>query len=89
MGGSFGEGADDPVDHRHAYILQDASDGAALRRLREALPGPEHGVYRADLSLFADQAIIEVVRFGDAGITAHGMGATIAEAADACREALG
>jgi hypothetical protein len=60
--------------------LQDLMDGAALRRLREALP---------DMTLTA-----EYVAEWHLTVSLHGQplwqgyGATIAEAADKCREAL-
>jgi len=58
---------------------QDALDGAALRRLREA-----SGAWRVDTYVYQTGSVVVRVP----GVSAAG-GATIAEAADRCREALG
>jgi hypothetical protein len=68
-------------------ISQDALDGAALRRLREAWR-PEFGYW----DLYIDHTgvpHIAVTKPNDYEPTEWYFGATIAEAADKCREALG
>jgi hypothetical protein len=70
---------------------QDHRDGEALRRLREALPaeatiGIEWKLLRFETHGHGE----ETASFIEVGTErAAGTGATIAEAADACREALG
>jgi len=68
-------------------IDQDAADGAALRRLREALPeGTYASVVMGDPGYRQPYGILLEMR---GRYTASWYGAdTIAEAADACREAL-
>lgn len=65
-------------------LAQDIADGAALRRLREALP--RKSVCRVWLSPTSD-ALVVVLRAVSGSEMANGTG-TIAEAADACREGL-
>lgn len=79
---------------------QDIKDGAALRRLREALPddgvGFEMGAWvrREDDPQFpgwgfrVDAEWWTDTEDGSRFHSAHGRGSTIAEAADKCREAL-
>lgn len=68
------------------FAEQDARDGEALRRLREALPT---GTFLS--ASFPDECrwlveVLDGVHMGD--LVQRGDGATIAEAADACRAAL-
>jgi hypothetical protein len=74
-------------------LVQDARDGAALRRLREALPVSvgQHAYIDAIWNGRPDASFVVVVRtYGDdrRSIDITRKGTTIAEAADACREAL-
>lgn len=68
---------------------QDLRDGAALRRLREACPVGERWfeVFGPHPESGHFQVVVETVgQYDTPGVLANG--ATIAEAADACREAL-
>ena len=72
---------------------QDQLDGCALRRLREALPVSvgQHAYIDAIWNGRPDASFVVVVRtYGDdrRSIDITRKGTTIAEAADACREAL-
>ena len=69
------------VDAKEGEAYQDRLDGAALRRLREALP---------DWHVKVDAAAgyVEVKVLLHSQVMAQFWGATIAEAADKCREAL-
>ena len=64
--------------HTTIYNVQDALDGAALRRLREAT-----GKRKVEVSIFETSIVVVRVPY----VHAAG-GDTIAEAADECREAL-
>ena len=73
------------------YTVQDALDGAALRRLREALPYRIEASWRHDSAgrwedhwwMRVDYEVKDGLDYVDSD------GATIAAAADKCREALG
>lgn len=65
-------------------MQQDERDGAALRRLREALPEEEH---RINIDPTSDWVTVRVCGPDDESL-AVSIQATIAEAADKCREAL-
>lgn len=78
----------DAADGGNAYFLrgqaaQDLRDGEALRRLREALPED----CRLDVMWTSGGQV--VVTGSGPGVDQCNTGATIAEAADKCREALG
>jgi hypothetical protein len=92
---------DDP-DRTIYATVQDALDGAALRRLRVALPEAGEWDVKGDalsplVSVQVDWPVPADLPDGAYWWTEHGQrmdsvfgeGATIAEAADACREALG
>jgi hypothetical protein len=73
--------------------VQDEKDGAALRRLREALPSHRIlwvGIHSDETASETKGPLVWAVAHGylDEG-EIRGSGATIAEAADKCREALG
>lgn len=68
------------------HLAQDIEDGAALRRLREAL-GEEWGGPNVDGS-FGGGWRVQVWTGRGAGAVITEKRSTIAEAADACREAL-
>lgn len=70
--------------HADASVAQDALDGAALRRLRESLPVASH----VEVKSWVDDWIVAVLRVIDGEPAASSRAATIAEAADACREEL-
>lgn len=82
-------GHEDHAWHEHDCDYQDLLDGAALRRLREALPDG----YEATLSLgdhpYMHAVAIVVDNQDPTHLPDYWGGATIAEAADKCREALG
>jgi hypothetical protein len=70
-------------------FAQDRADGAALRRLREALPREGHVVVFS-MSELLDRPWGAQAYIGDEIPAQYkGVGRTIAEAADKCREALG
>jgi hypothetical protein len=74
-----------------ADLFRDFRDGAALRRLREALPvaSGKHAYVDAIWNGRPDASFVVVANvYGDAPKGWRGNGATIAEAADKCREAL-
>ena len=65
---------------------QDMRDGAALRRLREAV---RFGITPdIDISIGPEVGVNIMVDYGMIGDRHFGRGSTIAEAADKCREAL-
>lgn len=72
------------LDELYDGAKQDLLDGAALSRLREALRADEGGYFLVDVPSHHGPFTIEV----HGGTTWQVSGATIAEAADACREAL-
>ena len=77
-----------------AYEDQDRADGEALRRLREALPerwGFTVSDYPGKTYLKDGQPAIQAMAWPDLDMPIPNVerrGATIAEAADACRKAL-
>lgn len=75
------------VDESHVY--QDRLDGAALRRLREALPEGMIIDIHLGAHPYKSPVAILVTREPYATTSQYWGGDTIAEAADKCREALG
>ena len=74
-------------DGGNAYMVrgkaaQDLRDGAALRRLREALPRAVRVQVVFDPARYSDQVVVSTPDY-------VALGQTLAEAADKCREALG
>lgn len=65
--------------------VQDWRDGEALRRLREALPKRVRIEVVLDVALYGGSVAI---RTSGADYDYAAMGATVAEAADTCREAF-
>lgn len=62
-------------------VEQDHEDGAALRRLREALPENGWLELYVDVSVYGSGVLVKTEGY-------RALAATIAEAADECREAL-
>ena len=77
----------------HLTDDQHAADGLALARLQDELPDDEPHIVFVSFWVNAPspQAVtVSVQHWAHAGVPpSHGLGSTIAEAADACREALG
>lgn len=68
------------------HLAQDIEDGAALRRLREALPENTYFEVESPLDGFGWDITIESIYGGPS--VAQAEGSTLAQAADACREAI-
>ena len=68
--------------------VQDALDGAALRRLREALPEGWTVAVSTEAASYRGAWMVSRRRSGTDEAASEHYAATIAEAADACREAL-
>ena len=68
---------------------QDLRDGAAIRRLREALPETHHIHCVGPNRRLPDHLWWIYVEDEELGVIANAEAPTIAEAADKCREAMG
>ncbi len=84
---SVGEKRREWEDKVYADERQDALDGAALRRLREALP--EGAWFDVKSPIGTREWCVVVYHSDDRMYEDWHCGGIVAEAADACREALG
>lgn len=83
---AYATGAAQWLDAKQQQAYQDQADGAALRRLREALAG-HHEEYIVIGPHLRAPVSVGVSEIHD-GVAHEGTGNTIAEAAGACRKAL-